>query len=92
MGRVTYSSHLFGSMEENEECDYDHTLIDDSSAQGVDKKNCSVGNDNLNMCNDVVIETELMQSQVEIDLNEDAELQSDLRNALRVLIDEHGKC
>ena len=51
---------LFGSMEEDEECDYDHTLIDDSSAQGGDKENCSVGEDNSNMCKDVVIETELM--------------------------------
>ena len=25
-------------MKEDEECDYDHTLIDDSSAQGDDKK------------------------------------------------------
>ena len=36
--RVTY---LFGSMKEDEECDYDHTLIDDSSTQGGDKENCS---------------------------------------------------
>ena len=82
-------AHLFGSMEEDEECDYDHTLIDDSSAQGGDKENCSVGEDNSNMCKDVVIETELMQSQVENDLHEDVELQSELRHALDVLIDEH---
>ena len=25
-------------MEEDKECDYDHTLIDDSSAQGGDKE------------------------------------------------------
>ena len=36
-------AHLFGS------CDYDHTLIGDSSAQH-DKENCSVGEDNSNMC------------------------------------------
>jgi hypothetical protein len=44
------------------------------------------------MCNDVVIETKLMQWQVENDLHEDVELQSELRNALDVLIDEHEKC
>ena len=31
--------HLFESMEKDEEWDYDHTLIDDSSAQGSDKEN-----------------------------------------------------
>ena len=30
-------AHLFESMKEDEECDYDHTLIDDSSAQGGHK-------------------------------------------------------
>jgi hypothetical protein len=30
-------------MEEDEECDYTHILIYDSSAQGDDKDNCSVG-------------------------------------------------
>jgi hypothetical protein len=30
-------AHLFKSVEENEECAYDHTLIDGSSAQGGDK-------------------------------------------------------
>ena len=59
---------IFGSMEKDEECDYDHTLIDHSSAQGGDKKICSVGKDNSNMCNDVVIEIELMHSQVENNL------------------------
>ena len=43
-------AHLFGSMEEDEECGYDHTLIDDSSAQGGDKESCSVGKANSNMC------------------------------------------
>ena len=53
-------AHLLGSMEEDEECDYAHILINDSSAQGDDKYNCSVGKDNSNMCKDIVIETELM--------------------------------
>lgn len=30
--------HLFGSIEEDEECDYDCTLIDGPSAQGGEKK------------------------------------------------------
>ena len=59
-------AHLYRNMEEDEECDYDHTLIDDSSAQGANKENYSVGEDNSNMYNDVVIETELMQLQVEM--------------------------
>ena len=77
-------------MEEDEECDYDHTLIDDSSAQGGDKENCSDGEDNSNMCKDVVVETKSMQLQVENDFYEDRELQSELRHALNVLIDEHS--
>ena len=32
-------AHFFGSMKEEEECDYDHTRIDDYSAQGRDKEN-----------------------------------------------------
>ena len=28
-------ARLFGSVEEDEECEYDHTLIDDSSAKVV---------------------------------------------------------
>ena len=44
-----------------DECDYDHTWIDDSSAQGSEKENCSVGEDDSNVCKDVVIEMELMQ-------------------------------
>ena len=71
------------------ECGYDHTLNDDSSAQGGDKENCNVGEDKSNMCNDVVIEMKSMHSQVENDLHEDAELQSELRHALDVLTDEH---
>ena len=46
-------------MQEGEECDYDHTLIDDASARGGDKEYCSVGEDNSNTCNDVVIETKI---------------------------------
>jgi hypothetical protein len=75
---------LFGSLEEDEECDYDHTSIDDSSAQGGDKENDSVGEDNSNICKDVVIE-----SYVENGLCEDVEWQSEFRHALNVLIDEH---
>jgi hypothetical protein len=37
-------ARLFGSMGEDE-CDYDHTSINDSSAQDGDKANCSVGED-----------------------------------------------
>ena len=43
-------------MEEDEECDYDHTLIGGSNAQGGDKESCSVGDGNSNMWKDVVIE------------------------------------
>ena len=57
-------AQLFENMEEDDKCDYDHTWIDDSNAQGGNKENRSVGEDNANMCNDVVIEMELMQSQV----------------------------
>ena len=48
---------LIESVKEDEECDYGNSLIDDFSAQGGDKENCSVGEDNSNMCKDVVIET-----------------------------------
>ena len=34
-------AHLFGSVEEDEECDHAHTLIDDTSAQGASKENYS---------------------------------------------------
>jgi hypothetical protein len=60
-----FEARLFGVVREDEERDYHHTLINDFSAQGGDKKSCSVGEDNSNMCKDVVIEPELMQSQVE---------------------------
>ena len=91
MVRSLIEAHLFENMEEDEECDYDHALIDDSSAQDGDKSNCSVGEDDSNMCNDVVIETESMQSQAINDSHEDVKLQSELRHALDVLIDEHEK-
>lgn len=50
--------HLCGSMED-EECDYNHTLIEDSSPQGGDKINRSVREDNSNMCKDAIIKREL---------------------------------
>ena len=75
-------------MKENEKCDYDHTLIDDSSAQGDDKENYGVREDNSNKCKDVIIETGLMQSHVANELHEDVELQSELQQAMDVLINE----
>ena len=54
--------HLFGSMKEDEECEYDHTLIDDSSAQSDDKKNYSVGEDNSSMWKDEVGESNIFKS------------------------------
>ena len=53
---------LFENTKEDEECDYDDTLVNDSSAQGGDKEDCSVQEDNLDMCKDVVMKIELMQS------------------------------
>ena len=82
-------AQLFGSMEKDEESDFDHTLIDDPSAQGGGKENYSVGEENSNMCKDVDIEMELMQLHVENGLHEDMESQSELRQALEILIDEH---
>ena len=70
MVRSLIEAHLFGSMED-EECDYDHTLIDDSSAWGGDKENCSVGEHNSNMCKDILIETKVMEQQVENNLHEE---------------------
>ena len=83
------SCHLFGSMEEDEECDCDQILIDGPSAQGGDKKNYSVGEDNSKTCKDVVIKMKWMYSQVKHDLHEDLELQSEPWHALDVPIDEH---
>ena len=42
-------ARLLKCMEVDEEYDYDHILINDSTAQGFDKENCSVGEDNPNM-------------------------------------------
>ena len=39
-------ANLLRNMEAAEECDYDHTLINDSNTQGGDKENYSVGEDN----------------------------------------------
>ena len=50
-------ARIFESMEEDEEHDYDHTFMDDSSAQGGAEEIYSVGEDNSNMCEDVVIDT-----------------------------------
>jgi hypothetical protein len=68
---------------------YNHTLIDDSSAQGGDKEICSVEEDNSTMCNGIVIGMESILSQVEIHLHEDMELQSELQHALDVVSVEH---
>ena len=76
-------------MNEDDGWKYDDTLIDDSSAQGGDKENCSVGEGNSNMCKDVVIEIELMQSQAKNDSHEDVELESEFLHVLEVPIDEH---
>ena len=89
MVRSLIEARLFGSMEDDKECDYDHTLIDDSGAQDGGKEIYGVGEDKSNMCKGVVIETNLRQPQVENDLHEDVELQSELQHALDVLIDEH---
>ena len=82
-------AHLFGSMEDDEKCDDDHTLLYDSSAQGDDKENYGVREDNSNKCKDVIIEMELTQSHIANGLHEDVKLQSELRHALDVLIVEH---
>ena len=47
-------------MEDDEECDYDHTLIDDSSTEGGDKENWSAGETIQTCARMFVIETELM--------------------------------
>ena len=65
-------------MKDDEECPYDRTLIDGSSAEGGDKEICSVGETIQTCVKDDVIEMELMQLQVENDLHEDAELQNEL--------------
>ena len=88
MVELLFEAHLFESMEADEECDYDHTWIDDSSAQGGNKDNCSVGEYDSKMCKDVAIVMELMQLQVENDLHEDMEFQSNLWHALGVSVDK----
>ena len=82
-------AHLFGSMEDGEECDYDHILIHGSSVEGGDKENCSTGETIQTCARMFAIETELMQSLVENDLHEGVELQNELWHALDILIDEH---
>ena len=42
-GTVSWKARLFGNMDNDKECDYDLTWIDDFSARGGDKGNCSVG-------------------------------------------------
>ena len=62
-------------------------MIDDSSAQGSDKENCSVGEDDSK---DVgIIDTDLMQLQVGSYFHEGAGMQSELRHVLDVLTDQH---
>lgn len=68
-------------MEEDKDCDYDHTMIDDYGAWGRHKENCSVGGGISNTCKDVVTKTRLMQLQFENGLHEDVELQSELPHA-----------
>ena len=56
-GRLPYfEARLCGSLEEEkeEECGYDDTLIDGSSARGGGEGNCSVGEDNSSVCKDEV--------------------------------------
>ena len=50
-------AHLFGSMEEDE-CDYDHILIDDPITHGGEKEDCGVEGGNSNSCKDAFIEVE----------------------------------
>ena len=50
-------ARLFGGLEKDEECGYDHMLINDYNAQGGDKENYSIGEDDSNMCKDIFIET-----------------------------------
>ena len=73
------------------ECAYDPTLIDESSAQDGHKQIQIVGEDNPNICKDVVMETDLMKLHIENDLHEDVELQSKLQHALNVPMDEREK-
>jgi hypothetical protein len=54
-------AHLFGSMEEDE-CDYDHILIDDPITHGGEKEDCGVEGGNSNSSKDAFIEAEGLQS------------------------------
>ena len=74
---------------EEDECDYDHILIDDPITQGGEKEDCGVEGGNSNSCNDAFIEAEGLQSLAEDDINEDVELESQLRHTLDILVDEH---
>ena len=65
-GRSLSKDHLFGSMDEVEGWDYDYMMSDDSSAQGGDKKNYSVEEDNSNTYTNVVIEIDLMESKLKM--------------------------
>ena len=80
--------HLFESMEEDE-CDYDHILIDGPITQSGEKEDCGVEGGNSNSCKDVFIKVEGLQSSAEDDINEDVELESQLRHTLDALVDEH---
>lgn len=61
-------ANLFGTTKDDEECDYDHPFVDDSSRQGGDKENFHVGEDNSTLCKDVVIiDTELVQLKAKND-------------------------
>jgi hypothetical protein len=84
--RVSYRGSFLGKYAGGCEYDYNHTLIDDSSAQGGDKENYSVWEDNSNMCKNVVREMELMKKMAYMKI---WELQSKLWHALDVLMDEH---
>jgi hypothetical protein len=73
---LEYMQRLY--LEEDEECDYDHTLLMILVHKVVKIENYSVGEDISNMCKNVVIKTEFMQSHVEFASHEDVELQSEL--------------
>ena len=47
-------------MKADDEYDYNHIRIDDSSVQDGDKKNYSVGEEDSNMYHDIVIDTKMM--------------------------------
>jgi hypothetical protein len=67
-------------------------LIDDSCAQGGDKRKCSVGEDDFKhvqgCCHRDGIDVVIFENG----LHEDAKLQIELHHALYVLIDKHEKC